>query len=269
MPHMRRILTVILLGCSAVCLADTTVTTLTVITDSGGPPNVQNPTLLRTTYYRRGAMRRRNTLSDKGAPSFSSLANCQSRTGFLIDLHAREYETFKVVTFLTEAQRHEYLLKNPQSVVQVESRTVDTGERKVFFGYAAKHLITTNKRPPDKNSGGGEEIIDGWYIDHESGDNNCAPEYVRSDPYYVLATALVMLAGVPQFQHNGPMPVGLAVKSTRTVRIVGAKNGGATRTIKSEVTVEELSDSPLSPSLFELPAGLHENQRLLPNPVSP
>lgn len=264
---MRRILTVLLLG-SAVCLADTTVKTLTVFTDSGAQSNVQNPDVHRETYYRRGTMRRRDSLGDRGGPLSSSLANCQSKTGFLIDLNAREYRTFKVVTFLAEPQRRDYLLKNPQSAVQVESRTVDTGERKAFFGYVAKHLITTTTRPPNKNSGGGEETIDGWYIDHEAADNNCAPEYVHSDPYYVLATGLVLPVEVPQFQHTGPMPLGLAVKSTRTVRIAGAKNGAATRTITGEVTVEELSDSPLSPSLFELPTGFRENPRLLPQPSS-
>jgi hypothetical protein len=190
-----------------------------------------------------------------------SIANCEKKTGFVIDLRAHEYRNYKLVTFLSEGQRKEYLQKAGRTAVQVESKTVDTGERKVFLGHSAKHLITTTKRS-DANSGGREETIDGWYIDHERPDRNCAPDFVRSEPYYLIGTALVYYPDVAELHHTGPLPTGMAVKLKLTEKLPAIKDGKPSRTTTIEETVEELSDSPLGPSLFELPSGLHENPQL-------
>ena len=191
-----------------------------------------------------------------------SIANCETKTGFLVDLGAHEYRNYKVVQFLTEAQRMEYLQRAGRTAVQVESQTVDTGERRVFFGHEAKHLITTIKRG-DTNSPGGEEVIDAWYIDHERPDLYCAPDFVHSEAYYVVATGLVDYPDVAQFHHTGPLPTGLVVQLKMTHSFVTNKNGIAGRTITIEETIEDISDSPVSPTVFELPKGLHENPQLL------
>jgi hypothetical protein len=149
------------------------------------------------------------------------------------------------------AQLNDYLQKNRWNVVHVESETVDTGKRKTLFGHPAKHLSTTTRRSPDEHNAGGEETIDGSYIDHEGPDNNCAPDYVRSEPYYVVGTALVMPPQIAQFHHDGPVPTGLAVKMTR-IRRLGGSPGGEDRILKIEETVEDLSDLPTSPSLFDI-----------------
>jgi hypothetical protein len=163
------------------------------------------------------------------------------------------------VEFAPITRLNDYLKKNPQHTVQVDSQTIDTGERKIFFGYPAKHMVTTIKRTRDENSGGGEETVDGWYIDHESPDNNCAPDYGRSDIYYLVGTVLVSYPDIAQFHHTGPLPTGLAVKLRRSVKLAGTKDGAPGRTVTIERDVEDLSDTPLSPTLFELPSGFHEN----------
>jgi hypothetical protein len=183
-------------------------------------------------------------------------------TGFLIDSKAGEYRNYKVIKFQPASQLDEYRKKNPRDVVEIESKTVDTGERKTFFGHSAKHLITTVRRPLDNNNPGGEETVDGWYIEHEMPDNNCAPDYVHTEPFYVFGAALVLPPQIAHFNHTGPVPTGLAVKLTVTNKIAGS-NGKADTITRIEETVEELSDSPLSPSLFQLPAGLRENPNLL------
>ena len=76
-------------------------------------------------------------------PKIATIANCETKSGFLIDLNMREYRTYKVVKFLSDAELAEYLKQNPGNAVPVESHTVDTGEQKTFFGRPAKHLITT------------------------------------------------------------------------------------------------------------------------------
>jgi hypothetical protein len=104
---------------------------------------------------------------------------------------------------------------------------------------------------------GGEEKIDGWYIDHEPEDKNCAPDFVRTEPLYVLSTGLVMRPELPQFRHTGPLPTGLAVQLIRTVRYTTA----STPAVMVEEVVEDLIDSDLEASTFDLPAGLTKNLR--------
>ena len=229
----------------------------TVITDSDKNPNIENPNVIHEVQYRHGAMRRRDGLTG----GIADIANCETKTGFLIDLDAHEYRNYKVVRFASESERGEYLQKMGKTAVQVESKTADTGERKTFFGHVAKHLITTTNRADDK-SVGGEEIVDGWYIDHELPDRSCAPDFVREEPYYVIGTTLVEYPDFAQFHHSGPLPTGLAVRLKITHKFAATKGGTIGRTITVEKTVEELSDSPLSPSMFQLPSGLYENPQL-------
>jgi hypothetical protein len=234
------------------------VKTKTVITDSDKNPNIANPMVTRNIQYRQGMMRREDSLDTPTTASISDIANCETRTGFVIDLDAHEYRNYKVVRFASGGQRGEYLKKTGKTAVQVESKTVDTGERKVFFGRSARHLITTTKLA-DANSRGGEEIFDGWYIDHELADRKCAPDFVRSEPYYVIGSALVDYPDIAQFHHTGPLPTGLAVMAKFTSKLAATKDGTPGRTITIDKNIEDLSDSPLSPSLFQLPTGVHEN----------
>jgi len=244
-----------------------------VYTEAPARPNVENPMSHRVVYYKSGKMRRKDNASGSESPSLSSIANCETKSGLLIDMNAREYRSYKVPKFQTEADLREYLQKNPDNpyhiaLVPVESRTADTGERKKFFGFEAKHLITTN-RAASGNSSDGEEIIDGWYIDHDEADNNCAPDSARAELSHVIPTLLRGPMEIPEFHHTGPLPTGLVVKETHTVHFT-AKGGAAARVITAEDSVEELSDSPLMPSVFELPAGMKENPQLWKaSPVQP
>ncbi len=255
-------LIVFLWGYSVLGQADTMIRTRTVITDSVDNPQVANPSITRNVQYRHGNMRKEENLGTGTTPSIENIANCETKTGFLIDLSAHEYRTYKVVRFASKAQRSEYLQKTGKSAVQLESQTVDTGERRVFFGHQAKHLITNTKRREGKITIG-EEIIDGWYIDHELPDRHCAPDFVRSEEYYLIGTALVDYPDMAEFHHVGPLPAGLAVKLKVTHRAATTKDGGTGRTITVEKIVEDLSDAPLSDSLFELPKGFRENPALL------
>jgi hypothetical protein len=236
--------------------------TRTVITDSGPNPSVVNPIVTRKIQYRHEMMRREDSLGVATTASIAEIANCETREGFLIDPDAHEYRSYKLAKFASEAQRGEYLQKAGKTAVQVESKTVDTGERKAFFGHSASHLITVTRRADANDDSGGEEIVDGWYIDHELPDRNCAPDFVRSEPYYVTGTSLVDYPDIANIHHTGPLPTGLAVKSKFIRKFAPTKKHTGGRTITIEITVEELSDSQLSPSLFQLPNGLSENPEL-------
>jgi hypothetical protein len=250
------------MGWSTVDYADTTIKTRSVTTDSGAPANVQNPSEHRDVRYRKGAMRRKDSLGDGATTLFSSIANCETRTGFLIDLMAREYRTYKLVRFSPSSALDEYRKKNPRDVIEVQSTTVETGERKPFFDHPARRFITTTRRVAENREADGEETRDSWYIEHEAPDNNCAPDYVYTDPFYAIGTALVLWPQIARFNHTGPVPTGLAVQRTVTHKTSGS-SGTTPRIIRIEETVDELSDAPLSPSLFELPTGLRENSASL------
>ncbi len=237
--------------------ADTTIKKHTTVTDSNPPANVESRSDIEEIFYKKGSLRKR----ENSTASIMEIANCDTRTGFLIDSKAHEYRSYKVVRFMPTAQIEEYASKNPQSAIVIESTTVDTGEQKVFFGHLAKHFITTTKRIADKENAGGEETVDGWYIDHELPDNHCAPEYVRTEPWYVVGTALVMPPQIARLHHTGPIPTGLPVKRFATHKIPGT-GGAPDRIITTSEIIEEISDSPLNPSLFDLPTGYRQNSHI-------
>jgi hypothetical protein len=205
-------------------------------------------------------MRRKDSLGNTAGISLSDIANCATRTGFLIDPNAHEYETYKVVKFNPISALDDYIKKNPQYAVDIESNTIDTEERKMFFSHLAKHFVTTTTRSGDKQGKEGKEIIDAWYIDHDSADNRCAPDFVHTEPYYAFGTTLVLYPQIARFHHTGPIPTGLRVKLNAIQQLPGEK--GKTRKIALQETVEELIDKDLSSSLFELPSGFHENPHL-------
>src|ERR1700756_2072512 len=228
-------LTTFLLTLSIACHADTTIKKHTVVTDSKLPASVEKTADFVEILYRKGALRK----SEHPNASTMNIANCDTRTGSLIDLKAHEYKTYKVVKYSPTARFEEYINKNPKYAVDIESTTVDAGEQKMFFGYSAKHFITTNKKAPDKNDSAREVIIDAWYIDHELPDDHCDPEYVRTEPFYVLGAVLVMPPQIPRLHHTGPVPTGLPVKTTATYKILGT-NGAPEETITTIETIEEI-----------------------------
>ncbi len=264
--NLRLCILCVLFAASALCHADMKITIRTVSTETPARAQVANP--LVSIYYRSGSMRRKDHASDDLTPPvLSSLANCAAKTGFLVDMNSHEYRSYSLPKSPTAADLHEYLQNNPSNpyhiaLVQVESRTVDTGERKSLLGFEAKHFITTTTRAADDSNAGGEDITDGWYIDHDQPDYNCTPDSVSTEPNYVIPTLLAEPKEFAEFHHTGPLPMGLAVKEKHTVHFNAIKGEKAARSVEIEKTVEELSDSALKISTFELPSGLKENPEL-------
>jgi hypothetical protein len=71
----------------------------------------------------------------------------------------------------------------------------------------------------------------------------------------VIGTALVDYPDVAELRHTGPLPTGIGGSSRRLTAKLPATKDGYTRAERSRLKkrLEELSDSPLGPSLFELP----------------
>ena len=111
-------------------------------------------------------MRRIDSLDATGKVIFTKINNCATRSGLLVDPVSREYRAIRLPGLWTEQQLRDYIDKHPADAVRIESRTVDTGEKRAILGLTAKRFITTIERST-QNGVGGNETIDGWYVEHE------------------------------------------------------------------------------------------------------
>jgi hypothetical protein len=136
----------------------------------------------------------------------------------------------------------------PGTVINIERRTTDTGERKQFFGRTARHLVSHVIR-----SDGPETVIDGWYIE--------APELPKwksgsGGSFAVLTLAVAGQSPAPpriELKQVGPAPAGLAVwlKTTSAVVLPGSSR----QNYESVSEVTELFEGALSDTLFRPPDG--------------
>jgi hypothetical protein len=218
----------------------------------------ENPSIIRSVYYLHPSARRIDSLDTDGKITFIKINNCASRSGIIADPRSREYRSLKLPRPMTEQQLRDYIDKHPADAVRIEIRTVDTGEKKILFGLTAKHFVTTIERPV-KNGVSGSEKIDGWYVDHEQ------LECEKGDalPAELRGQILTNFPEIPDTHHMGPIPPGLPLQVTDTIKWKGGKHGTSGETMKSEVIVESISDSPLDTKTFEIPVGFRENSGLL------
>jgi hypothetical protein len=158
--------------------------------------------------------------------------------------------------FWNDASRQYVVVRLPQNqpaalssgpTIVINRETVDTGERKIFFGRSARRLRTREKRE------GLEEEIDGWYVNDEG-----FPSMLRG-----RGGAVAMLVfDVPEAAHarpvlklnqTGPAPTGLAVWQKRTVAQVSPD--GSHHNYESVTEVTELTEGVLPDDLFRPPEG--------------
>jgi hypothetical protein len=136
----------------------------------------------------------------------------------------------------------------PGTVINIERRTTDTGERKQFFGRTARHLVNRVTR-----SDGPETVIDGWYIE--------APGLPKRKPgsggsFAVLTLTVAGQNSAPpriELKQVGPAPEGLPVwqKTTSTLVLPGSSR----QNYESVSEVTELFEGVLSDTLFQPPDG--------------
>lgn len=151
----------------------------------------------------------------------------------------------------------------------IETTTVQTGERKVAFGHAARRVITTRRHiPPDAAGGAHSETeTDGWYIDLET-----RPSCERWDAIAVhtvlLARKASSHAGRPSefptvtLKDIGAPERGYPIETTTTSRITVASADGTSseHTFVTQKIVKQLSRQPLDPALFEIPPGFRATE---------
>ncbi|HJQ70692.1 MAG TPA: hypothetical protein VKA70_17085 [Blastocatellia bacterium] len=210
------------------------------------------------TTYIKGA-RQRTSQSYGGAISFDTLYQCDLKRMIQLNDRAKKYMISQLggEDSSTSAAKPQPGEGQPGAtrrggVVTYTTTITDTGERKNFFGYTARHLksIMTADSSPDACSPVKMRIeTDGWYIDFDA-DVNCANDGQAAPQFGVGRPAC---RDEVRFKRVGTAKLGYPVLVTTTVY---DENGRVTTTSTSEVV--EISKATLDASLFDLPAGYTE-----------
>jgi hypothetical protein len=198
------------------------------------------------------------------------ITRCDLGQSFTLNLETKEYtaSVFPPVP-LTAEQRESLGLNKPPSEVtptlRIETTTVDTGERKEFFGRLARHVIITTKQTPLEGSHAeaGETVSDGWYIDFERR-LACEPRRDGANGWLgVSGGGREVQPEKPEFANTGPRESGFPVKVKRTLPATKTWPDGRTEPFQSRVESEvtQFEEGPLDPALFEVPVDFKKVER--------
>jgi hypothetical protein len=202
-------------------------------------------------------------------PRLAFIERCDIGQAFELNLDAAEYESGPYPP-KPYTQEQIAALRVPQpgpmsanKTLRIEITTVDTGQRRDFFGHTARHVITTRKQIPleGSHSSAQETVTDAWYIDLDR-ILSCLPRPIQGAQYYSYASLSVGSATPenPELVAIGQPETGFAVQSTDTTHSTITLSNGTTRqsdsTFESEVT--EFQEGPLDPALFEVPPGFKQ-----------
>jgi hypothetical protein len=153
----------------------------------------------------------------------------------------------------------------------IETTTVDTGERKQFFGHTARHVIVTRKETPleDSKQDPQESVADGWYIDLDL-QISCDRKSRPGEHAYLHAASSVSgrPPDLPKFVDVGQPETGFPVEIKRTMRAMYALADGRKKeeTSMYQTNIAQLEEGPLDPGLFEIPAGFRQVAHIETNP---
>jgi hypothetical protein len=134
--------------------------------------------------------------------------------------------------------------------VTITIDSVDTGERRQVGHHTARHVRvkTTFEPGPGASIPASLEETDGWYIDLPG--FRCEEQPSRGFAFVLGSVGGSQRDGL-QVKWLGKAPRGYPIEET------SVKTGSTDMTV-SKIELLELSEAPLSPSLFELPRGYRQ-----------
>jgi hypothetical protein len=225
-----------------------------------------------------GASRRDGSIDARYGPRIAFITRCDLGKISDVNLDAHEYSSapYPPKPF-TKEQMEARGLKAPtptelptKPTLLIETTTVDTGERKEFFGHTARHVIVTRKQTPLEGSQQDpqEQIADGWYIDLDlqlSCDRKWRPgahAYLHAGPRPGEKPEL------PKFVDVGEPVTGFPVELKTTSRDIYAMPDGTKKenTSTYETRIAQLEEGPMDASVFEIPAGFRQVAHIETNP---
>ncbi len=220
----------------------------------------------------------RNWIGVHYGPQLASITRCDLGQMFELNLDAGEYvESSYPPKPLSKEEREGRGLKVPdllasgKPTLRIEITTVDTGERKEFFGHAARHIITTRKQIPleGSRSDAQQTVTDGWYIDVDTS-ISCdrhMPEGKRVHAHAFLTAGNMPIEKI-EFIDNGVPEEGFAIEWKITSREAIALPDGAKKehTSSREMRLTQFVEGPLDPALFTIPTGFLQVEHIERNP---
>jgi hypothetical protein len=138
-------------------------------------------------------------------------------------------------------------MSGAEVIITIDS--VDTGERRQFAHYTARHVKVKTRFEPSSaaSTPASIEETDGWYIDLPG--FGC--EQQPSSGFAFLLGSGGNRRDRLQFKWLGKAPRGYPIEETSV-------KTGATDTTISKIELLDISEAPLSTSLFELPSGYRQ-----------
>jgi len=211
-------------------------------------------------------------------PPLASITRCDLGQTFDLNLDTSEYEAAPYPRkLMSKEEREARGLKVPEFAASgkptllIEITTVDTGERKEFFGHAARHIVTTRKQIPleGSKSNAQQMATDGWYIDLDT-NISCdrhIPEGKRVHVHAFLTTGNMPVEKV-EFIDNGEPETGFAIQWKMTTKEAITLPDGTKKedTSISEMRVTQLVEGPLDPALFSTPTEFRQVEHIERNP---
>lgn len=214
------------------------------------------------------------------APRTARITRCDVMQVFHLNLADREYTTWPLQAYPSREELLVHAAAAPQNVarreptVLVETETVDTGERKEFFGRTARHVITTRRGLPVQGAKreSSKTVTDGWYIDLET-HISCDPwwQSTRSGHAFLTLHKEGEEGDVPTFTDIGEPERGYVVLSKSTSHATLTLPDGSTKEHVSiaETAVTRLSTAELDPKIFEIPARFQLVEAIRQDPSPP
>lgn len=209
-------------------------------------------------------------------PQLASIVRCDLGQMFELNLDTGEYVAVPYPPQpLSKAQAEAAGLKTPQFVasdkptLRIETTTLDTGERKDFFGHTARHVVVTRRQIPfeGSKSNAQEMVMDGWYIDLDTS-ISCEQKSLSGK----RAHAFLAVGNAPierrEFVDKGEPESGFAVERKITTKETVTLFDGtkSERTFVYQMRVTQLVEGPLDPALFAIPTGFRQAEHIDRNP---
>jgi hypothetical protein len=192
----------------------------------------------------------------------ATIYQCDARRLLTLDLDSHEYTSIEIDEQGRPAGPRPMGTPMPLQpsggTLTVNIEDIDTGERKVMFGYTARHIVRTERRVPGLGaiSLAQESKRDGWYIDLDLPEG-CPPRLrnKRAGAFTLLTGSMNGRIDKIEVHHTGVTEVGYPLEVTDSPLS------------KTEVT--GLSTAPLDPALFELLPGFRQVSALSDRPPLP
>lgn len=204
------------------------------------------------TLYLKGPRERREFVTEKPARldniNSTVIRQCDKMRAFVLNERDKIYVTSAIEDW-SERLKKARPVSLPQSGAKVKETidSIDTGERRQFGPYTARHVKGRIQFEPSPGAStpASVETVDGWYID--------LPGFGCEDRGSAGFTVGRLIDGSRpqdrlQITWLGKAPRGYPIEETSVKTEAG-------KTAIDKVEPIEISEAPLNPSIFELPVG--------------